>query len=222
MTLHLPVDHFVVLVHDLEDARQVFLAAGFSATPVSRHSDEMGTANSCVMLDGGYIELMGMVAGTPANEGWRALLGEGPGLRGIALASGDIDATAAMLTAKGIDAGPPRHFSRATSEGELRFSVIRLPRALTPGLQCIYCRHHTPELLWTPQAMRHDNGASRIVSARAAGIDALRPLAVAAGLPVEDGAEGEIGIAMARPVAPEALDAIRHAAGIRIAPRTTA
>ena len=40
----------------------------------------MGTANSCVMLQGNYIELMGVVAETPANEGWRTLLASGPGL----------------------------------------------------------------------------------------------------------------------------------------------
>ncbi len=219
MTLHLPLDHLVVLVPDLDAARAAFADAGFNPTPIARHSEAMGTANSCIMLDGSYIELMGMVADTPANEGWRALLATGAGLKGFALASDDIAATAAALAAKQIDAGPPRHFSRAMPEGELRFSVIRLPRELTPGLQCIFCQHHTPQLLWTADAMRHPNGAQRIEAAAATGALALTPLADPAGIPVEDADEGTIAIAMREPIPAAQLAAIEATCGIRIEQR---
>lgn len=223
MILHLPIDHFVILTRDLDAARDAFRAAGFSATPVSRHSEAMGTANTCIMLEEDrYIEVLGIVADTPANQSWRALLEDGTGLRGVALASGDIEATGAMLAAMGIDAEDPRHFARMTPDGDLRFSVIRLPRAMTPGVQCIVCLHHTPHLLWTPHAMRHDNGATHILAARMPGIAALGDLAADGGLPVEDGADGAIEIAMPRPATPAALDAISRETGVRILPRRPA
>lgn len=216
MTLHLPVDHLVVLVADLDAARAAFCDAGFNPTPITRHSEAMGTANSCIMLEGSYIELMGIVADTPANEGWRTLLEAGPGLKGFALASDDIAATAAALAAKQIDAEPMRHFSRETGQGELRFSVIRLPRDLTPGLQCIFCQHHTPDLLWTEADKRHPNGAQRIEAASANGTLSLAPLAGDDGIPVEDTEEGTIAVALQEAIPVAQLAAIEATCGIRI------
>ncbi|WEX08899.1 VOC family protein [Chelativorans sp. AA-79] len=222
MTHLLPVDHIVVLVRDLEPARAAFMQAGFTATPVARHSEAMGTANSCIMLDGVYIELMGIVAETPANESWRALLAAGQGLKGIALASDDIEATAAMLASKGI-AGEARDFSRAMPEGDLRFSVIRLPRELTPGLQCIYCQHHTRGLLWTPQAMRHDNGARRILSVGAPGVSALVPFTVSrGGLAVEEREAGCLLVEARKSISAECRKAIADETGIAIETRPLA
>ena len=221
MTLSLPTDHFVVLVNDLDAARQSVIDAGFTATAITRHSEAMGPANSCIMLQGSYIELMGMVADTPANEGWRTLLSAGPGLKGIALASDDIEATSATLAAKGISAGEPRHFSRITDEGKLRFSVVRLPRDLSLGLQCIYCQHHTPDLLWTPQAMQHSNGATRILAASMPGVSALKALE-GDGLPINDAPTGSIAIETRRPIAQAHAGAIAAATGIRIETRSAA
>lgn len=222
MTLLLPVDHLVVLVPDLDAARAAFIDAGFNATPVTRHSEAMGTANSCIMLKGTYIELMSVVAETPANEGWRALLAAGAGLRGFALASEDIEETAGLLAAKQIDAEPVRHFSRETAKGELRFSVIRLPRASTPGLQCIFCQHHTPKLLWTRDAMRHPNGATRLEGASASGIWSLAMLgrcSATFATPIEEAEEGTIAIAMREAIPVAQLAAIEATCGIRLEPR---
>lgn len=220
MSFYLPIDHFVVLVSNLEAARQSFMDAGFAATVITRHSEAMGTANSCIMLQGNYVELMGMVDETPANEGWRALLASGPGLRGIALASSDVEATSATLAAKHIRAAPPLNFSRLTAEGELRFSVVRLPRDLTPGLQCIYCQHHTPDLLWTPQAMTHPNGATRIVEASVPGALALKPLesdkSGIGALPVRAAAMGSIAVETREPISKACTDAIALTSGIHI------
>ncbi|MEO9337555.1 VOC family protein [Mesorhizobium sp. SB112] len=216
MTIHLPVDHLVAVVSDLEKARIALANAGFTVTPIARHSEAMGTANACIMLRGIYIELMGIVAETPANEGWRTLLEAGPGLRGIALRSTDIAGTATMLANKDIAAEPVRDFSRQMPEGELRFSVIRLPRTMTPGLQCLYCQHHTPQLLWTPQAMQHANGATRITAASVAGSAALSMLDAGDGLPIADQPEGRIEIDLPTALSTADHDAIHRETGILI------
>ncbi|MEI5676981.1 MULTISPECIES: VOC family protein [unclassified Mesorhizobium] len=214
----LGVDHFVVLVPDLETARKACLDAGFTATPIAHHSAASGTANTCIVLPQVYIELMGIVAETPASNAWGRLLRSGPGLKGVALGTSDIEQTAAQLSERGLAADPVRRFSRHVPEGELGFSVIRLSPDLTPGLQCLYCQHHTPELLWSPDALQHENGARRVTAAMVPQGTALEPFAGGnwPALPVSDGPTGRITIAFDRPVPGDALAAIHHVTGVLI------
>ncbi|WP_245413588.1 VOC family protein [Mangrovicella endophytica] len=180
--MRLALDHVVLLVADLGAAGAGFEAAGFTVTPTTHHSSEMGTANCCVMLEGRYIELLSVVANTPANAGWRALMAAGGGLRGVALQSDDLNQTSAELSLKGIAAETPRSFSRATGEGELRFSVMRVDRMETPGLQVLYCHHHTSELVWRPQWCRHANGAQSLEAVETAAAPALQRFAGGEGI----------------------------------------
>lgn len=175
---NLPVDHLVALVPDLEAAGAAFRAAGFTTTPLAHHSAAMGTANICVMFANGYLELMGIVTETEANAGWRSLLAQGPGLRGVAFESQDIAATHQALEEAGLAPEPVRHFARNVPEGELRFSITRLSREITPGLQCLYCQHHTRDLLWLPHLMQHDNQAVAMLGACLPDAASLAPLQV--------------------------------------------
>jgi hypothetical protein len=185
MNTVLSIDHVVVLVSDLAAAGAAFEGAGFHVTPETRHSAAMGTANRCVMLHGnGYIEIMGIVAETPANATWRKLLSDGAGIRALALRSTDIDASAGQLASLGVAAEPVRHFSRLTADGELRFSITRIDPEATPGLQCLVCQHHTAELLWRPETMIHANGAARLASI------ALPQVGSLSGLPHDERGEG--------------------------------
>lgn len=190
MSIHLPVDHIVLLVDDLESAGSAFERSGFQVTPQTRHSPAMGTANRCIMLEGSYIEIMGIVAETPANATWRSLLAAGGGIRGFALGSSDIDATAGELTQADVPAEQVRHFSRMTGDGELRFSVTRIDPAATPGLQCLVCQHHTAELLWQPATMIHANGARRLKSVslpNAASLEGLPAASMSDGVEISSG-----------------------------------
>ncbi|MER8830643.1 VOC family protein [Mesorhizobium sp. M0938] len=175
--LHLPIDHVVLVVPDLDRAGQAFEAGGFHVTEKAAHSTAMGTANRCIMLDGTYIELMGIVTETPSNLPWRTLLDMGQGIRGLAFRSTDISASGKELTQANIAIEQTRHFSRETSQGELRFSVVRIDPAETPGLQCLVCQHHTAERLWTAQSMRHPNGAVGLQSLDVSEIATLYRLA---------------------------------------------
>lgn len=178
MTSFLPLDHVIILASDPQQAGAAFGEAGFTVTPFSRHSASMGTGNCCIMLEGAYIEIIGVVEATPANAGWRGLLEKGAGIRGIALKTADVEAISREIAEKtGIAPEPVRHFSRQTADGELRFSVARIDTASTPGFQCLACQHHTPELLWRPELMRHANGARRLVSVSTPGVDILQPFA---------------------------------------------
>lgn len=216
MTLWLPIDHLVALTPDLEAAGAAFRAAGFLTTPITRHSPAMGTANVCVMFRETYLELMGIVAETEANAGWRALLAEGPGLRGVALRSDDIEATARDLDRRGIAREPVRDFARVTPEGELRFSVIRIARAATPGLQCLACRHHTRDLLWRPELVEHPNGARDLLAASlpaAASLAALAGPEAPGATPISSG-PASLTFHFSHSPEPDALEAIRRLAGL--------
>lgn len=217
-TVETALDHAVVLVEDLAAAASGFEAAGFTVTPETLHSPEMGTANRCIMLAATYIELLTIVRPTERNAGWRELLAGGPGLKGLALRSHDIDATGDRLLAQRVPAGPALSFSRETEGGVLRFSVIRIERAATPGLQVLVCRHHTPELLWMPQWCTHGNGATALASLAVPCPDpaATAPVIEAAGtdtgtsatvtLGKDDGAPGRIAIRRAGPGGAREID----------------
>lgn len=212
------LDHAVVLVEDLAAAARDIEAAGFTVTPETLHSPEMGTANRCVMLDSTYIELLTVVRPTERNAGWRDLLSAGPGLKGLALKSADLDATRDRLLARHVPAGPALSFSRETEGGVLRFSVIRIERAATPGLQVLICRHHTPDLMWTPRWCTHGNAATELSGltvpcpdpaataaiVEAAGTDGGTVTAIT--LAREDEAPGRVAVRLAGPAAAREID----------------
>ncbi len=176
MTFHLPIDHVVVLTGDLDAAGTAFEKAGFHVTPIAKHSAAMGTANRCVMLNDTYIEILAIVENTEANSKWRKLLENGSGLHGIALPSKDVEADAQAFKDKNIETEAVRHFSRQTDAGELRFSISRFKDSVTPAYQCLLCQHHTPELLWTSDAIEHPNGAQRLISVATPNVSELEVL----------------------------------------------
>jgi hypothetical protein len=165
-SLPLSLDHVVLLTENLERVADLFTGLGFTVTPRTEHSPAMGTANRCVMLGSTYIEILTVVRNTERSAGWRELLAQGGGLRGLALRTDDAAAACDALNAAGLDAGEVLSFARAYETGQsLRFRICRLPAAVTPGYRIIVCEHQTPDQLWRPTWTRHRNGARDIVSA---------------------------------------------------------
>lgn len=185
--LRLPIDHVVLPVADLAAAGAAFEAAGFLVTPETRHSAAMGTANRCIMLDGSYIELIGIVVETPANLPWRRRIAAGPGIGGLAFSTGDIAEASRHLQEKGVRTEAPRHFSRMTDDGELSFTVIRIDPGETPGLQCLVCQHHTRERLWRDELLLHPNGARSLDAVALPGAAVLARFADESGVAVQAG-----------------------------------
>jgi len=163
------LDHAVILVADLDRAEQQFAQLGFRPTPRGYHSTHMGTANATVvMLDRRtYVELLGIVAPTPANAAQRARLARRPGLHGLAFATDDARTAAAELEAAGLGEGGAVDFARAVelADGprDARFTVARLREDALPGAWCFLCQHHTRELVWRPGYVDQPNGARAIV-----------------------------------------------------------
>jgi Glyoxalase-like domain len=219
MTCQIAIDHLVILTADLEDAGAAFRDAGFLTTSLTHHSAAMGTANICVMFRNTYVELLGIVAETEASAGWRALLADGAGLRGVALRSDNIDETGLELDRRRIPREAARHFSRSTPEGELRFSVIRIRRDATPGLQCLYCQHHTRDLLWRQDLLRHPNGAGDPLAVALPAAHSLAAFSLIGeprdATPVSSGT-ASLTLPLPRPLGFDKLDAIRRLAGLEL------
>jgi len=167
MTDHVPfaehVDHVVInVIERLDAAAEAFSGLGFCLSPRGHHS--LGSINHLIMFVGAYLELIGI----PANaEVVRAEIRDSPpGINGLVYADANPEARCRALSAAGLRPAPPQTFSRpvATEDGErpARFTSVRLPGDTFPAGRVYFCQHHTPELVWREQWMRHPNGADRL------------------------------------------------------------
>jgi catechol 2,3-dioxygenase-like lactoylglutathione lyase family enzyme len=155
------IDHTLIGVRDLEAARTAWARLGLQVTPRGRHIG-WGTANYCIMLERGYIELLGIVDPAQFTNNLETFLEQREGLLGLAFNSRDADATTAWLKAQGLHPEGPRDLKRALEmpDGDLlpAFKLVHLPPEETPGLRAFFCQHLSPEIIrgrnWIVHALR--------------------------------------------------------------------
>jgi catechol 2,3-dioxygenase-like lactoylglutathione lyase family enzyme len=162
----LGIDHAVILVRDLDRARDAYARLGFTLTPRGFHT--LGSQNHCVMFERDYLELMAVPRPHPALAPFSEFLASGEGLGAIALATEDAAGARAELAAAGIPAEAPLDFSRPVTlpEGarDASFRIVQLPAARTPGCRAFLCEHLTREIVWRPEHQRHAVGAAGIAA----------------------------------------------------------
>jgi len=160
------LDHLVVAVRDLEAAADRWHRLGFTLTPRGRHP-EWGTANRCVLLEGGYVELLAVAEPEAASPVATALREAAEGFFALAFATDDPAATAAAWRTLGFSARGPERLTRlldVDGEVELAFTNVLLPPEETLGLRLFACRHETFDRERQPAWLEHANRARRIVS----------------------------------------------------------
>lgn len=162
------LDHTLVGVADLEQARQTYEKLGFTTTPRGSHIG-WGTANYCIMFEDDYIELLGIVDPSKETNGLDVLLEDrGEGMLGLAFASSDPDATVASLKAAGLSPTGPHALKRKLElpEGDVipEFKLIRYPTEGVSRQGLFICHHLTPELIRRPDWLVHANGVQYIQS----------------------------------------------------------
>lgn len=159
------LDHVLVGVHDLEEARLGWLRLGFRPCPRGRHIG-WGTANYCLMFPEDYIELLGIVDATKFVNDLDRFLAQREGLLGLAFRGGDLAETAAALREAGLSSEGPRSLKRIIElpEGEVQpaFELLFPEPAATPDLKAFVCRHLTPALVWRREWLAHPNGANGV------------------------------------------------------------
>ena len=157
------IDHVIVAVRELENARTAWSRLGFALSPRGRHIGQ-GTANYCVMFPSDYLELLGIVDAADSVERLDAFLArrEGPMAAAFAPAGTAEEARAALLRRQ-LHPSEPRPLARQIElpQGTVlpRFSLISLPPDETPGLDSFLCSHLTPALMRRPEWLAHPNGA---------------------------------------------------------------
>ena len=171
------IDHLVIAVQDLDVARQAYGRLGFTLTPVARHP--FGTANSLVQLNGGYLELLGIVGPSAIPSGGegvfsfgaftRDFLKQREGVSMLALQSADPAADRADFAARGLPLYAPFRFERTARgpdgvERPLAFSLTFTGDARIPDAGFFTCHHERPENFWRAEYQRHANGALGVAS----------------------------------------------------------
>ncbi|HEX7053931.1 MAG TPA: VOC family protein [Burkholderiales bacterium] len=150
----------MIAVRDLAVAADAFSAAGFTLTPLGRHS--IGSRNHCIMLATSYLELLEPASDHPWLAHYRECISRGDGLAALALATGDAEASYRALLAQGVAAQPPMDLARPVHLGaERRTARFRLVQ-VSPEL--FLCQHLTRELVWRPEWQSHANGARELAA----------------------------------------------------------
>ncbi len=162
------IDHTLVGVRDLEAARARWSRLGFTVTPRGRHIG-WGTGNYCVMLEEGYVELLGIVDPSQFSNNLDTLLEKREGLLGVAFATPDANACRDALEAAGLKPDGPKQLKRdlelPTGTVTPEFRLVFLPPESTPEVSAFVTHHLTPELVRRPDWLQHPNGAQRLISA---------------------------------------------------------
>jgi hypothetical protein len=142
-------------VPDLDAAARLLEKLGLSSTPVSHHQiagKPAGTANRCVMLEQGYLEILCPQLDTPHAQRVRSLMARYDGVHLACFGTPDAAFEHQRLAAHGFEPEPMVNLERKIDTGEqLRFNVVYVAPGKMPEGRVQYCEHLTPEHLWKPQ-----------------------------------------------------------------------
>jgi hypothetical protein len=171
------IDHLVICVHDLAQAKQNFQSLGFNLTPTGVHP--FGTSNHLALFENNFLELLAVTdaaAVPPAGAGRfsfgahnQNFIASAEGMSMLALHSTAAATDAARFAANGIGAYAPFSFGRDAAlpgggTARVQFSLAFATDPAMPGIAFFTCQqHHAPELFWKPDYQRHPNGALRVV-----------------------------------------------------------
>ena len=174
------IDHVVILVRDLDRARDTYERLGFTLTPRGHHT--LGSKNHCIVFGSDYLELLAVPKPHPAMQYFSDFLAGGEGLGAVAFATDDANAAHRELAAAGVGAESPLDFSRpvALADGtrDAEFRIVQLSPADTAGCRTFLCQHFTADLVWREEYQTHALGAFGI---GALGVIVEEPKTAAAG-----------------------------------------
>lgn len=158
------LDHIAHFVPDLEAAAALLARLGFVCTPRSDHRTQhgrAGTANRCVMLENGYLEILAATLDTPEARDVRAHMRRYAGVHLACFGTPAAEEEHLRLAAHGFAPRPMVHLERSVEGGKrVRFSVVRLPPGKMAEGRIQYVQQLTPEIIWLPRHLRHSNGVT--------------------------------------------------------------
>ncbi len=167
------LDHLAHWVPDIHAASALLDRLGFLVTPYAEHahaaiggeaSVPAGSANQCVMLEAGYLEVLTAIGETPIAREVRTALGRYTGLHLTAFCAADAAGLRERLVSAGFPQRPCVNLARESSTADggsctLRFTVVRPEVGCLPEGRVQFLTHHTPDELWQPRWLEHPNTA---------------------------------------------------------------
>ena len=167
------LDHIAHWVPDLGAAGEALQSLGFVLTPWSeQHASPrpgapvspVGSANRCIMLRSGYLEVLAPLSPTPIGRELQAGIERYVGVHLLAFGSSDTKAEQARLEALGFPQRPVVALRREVEiesggTATLRFTVGRAELGSMAEGRVQFLTHHTPEHLWQTRYLGHPNTA---------------------------------------------------------------
>ena len=166
------LDHAAVMVRNLHSSAMAYKRLGFCLTPISQHSGALtsggevvqwGCANYCIMLQKGYLELMGVIDSNLYDNKIPEFIERYEGIHILAFGCMDCAAAANHLAEQGFGVNGIHFLARSldTPFGERRaeFNLARLPFEEMPEGRVLAIQHLTPQYLWQDRYLTHSNGA---------------------------------------------------------------
>lgn len=162
------IDHAVVVVRDIDAARDAWARLGFQVQPRGFHM-RLGTANHLMIFADNYVELIGIVEANPFNAERRIWLEDGGGLANAALRTDGAALAHAAWTEAGLEPDPVLEFDRAVQIGgreeRAAFRTVRLGRRRAKLLGFFACEHLTPRFVYRQEWARHPNSVVALAGA---------------------------------------------------------
>jgi hypothetical protein len=162
------IDHAVVVVRDIDAARDAWAKLGFQVQPRGFHM-RLGTANHLMIFADNYVELIGIVEANPFNAERRVWLEDGGGLANAALRTDGAALAHAAWTEAGLEPDPVLEFDRAVQIGgreeRAAFRTVRLGRRRAKLLGFFACEHLTPRFVYRQEWTEHPNGVVALAGA---------------------------------------------------------
>lgn len=153
------IDHAIIGVRDLENAKNVYEKLGFRATPRGRHVG-WGTANYCLMFEQDYLEILGIVDPAAETNNLDSFLETREGLLSLVLKTNDAAQTRAAWDQAGLNPAEVKDLSRLLEpDTELRFQNVTLKPEVSADIPMFACSHLTAEQMREPGWTEHPNGA---------------------------------------------------------------
>lgn len=178
------IDHLVLPVHDLGEARATYARLGFTCTPDAFHP--FGTKNFLVQLQGSFLEVLAVherglyppqgpddFSFPRFNDGFLARNGEGFSM--LVMDSGDPGADRTAFLDARVKVHAPFSFGRDAvlpdgSTARVGFDLTFVSDSGLPECGFFTCRQqHPPELFWKADYQRHANTAQSVRSVVLAG-----------------------------------------------------
>jgi catechol 2,3-dioxygenase-like lactoylglutathione lyase family enzyme len=169
------IDHLVLAVRDLDQARGAYERLGFTLTPKAQHP--FGTENALVQLDGCFLELLAIADAAlfPEPEAGafsfprfnEAYLEKHEGMSMLVLDSTDAAADRKDFAAAGLQIYPPFEFGRDAkqpdgSTARVGFKLAFATDPYAPEAAFFTSEQLAPQFFWKPDYQRHDNSAKTV------------------------------------------------------------